>query len=334
LPSEWRQALVDGEIVPEPGEAPFLYRVMPDGSRVIEYRADGRHHELRWRSANGEEMVFHRFDASQTEAQIYGASFDGRYLAYSVVWSLSGWDNWTVFVWDTERRGSPVRVADAVRDGEGTPLPSPIPYVVAFDGRVVYTTRTGADPNDWQQTEIRSYRVADGHRAVIAVGHHTYPQLIGSTLIWRESPAPGADVKVHAYAMDTDQMVEPPAPLVDEVGISYLAAEGDTIAWINRDLKEVWAWRSGWAAPVMVYRSPEQFVYVEWVSVTNELIAWSHHELGAYVLDLRSGGYSPLLLGAAEAGGGLIVAGFPATPERPQRQAILDTRTLPRLPGC
>jgi hypothetical protein len=319
----------------EPGEQARVAYLSADGGRLTLFGGGGAHHELRWSGADGRTIVVQRFTTDQREAQVYGAAFDGRYLAYSVVWHYRGWDDWTVYVWDSHGQAAPIRVADNTRGADGVPLPSPLPYIVIYRGLVVWTQRTGADPNDWEQTEIRSYRVDGGHRATLAVGHHTYPQLIGSMVVWRESPTPGALAELRAISLETGEPVGLPGPLAGLVGVSYLASEGDTTAWIMSDLKAVWVWRAGWPEPVVAYRSSAEVIYVEWVAVTGDFVTWNHRERGQYVLDLRSGGYARVTpeWGGLTTGGGMIaVMRQPESSET--REAVLDTRALPPLPGC
>jgi hypothetical protein len=338
LPESWQAALDAGTVPHEDGEQALVKLVAPDGSLLVQSTMPGRRNELRWFPAGGTApTVVHDFGLDNPEWQVLGASFDGRYLAYSVTHSFRLFSSdWTLYVWDSQAGGEPSKIAESPHGANDEPIARPLNYPVAYDGQVVWVQPTGDQP---EQTALYRYQVEDGSREVLHAGHPWFPFRMGSLLVWPESPAEGALTRLRAVSLDTGRPASLPGPLSDIEGPAFINADEDTVAWTDPEMTELWVWRTGWPAPVRVLRDTE--VPVEWLQVAGEIVAWNHRERGQFALDLRSGGYSQLTpeWGSTRSGGSFLMVGYApdlsGDKDSPvSEQTVVDTRKLPPLPAC
>jgi hypothetical protein len=338
LPESWQAALDAGRVPWEDGEQGYIRLVAPDGSLLVESKVSGQRNELRWFSSGtpGHTRV-HDFEVDHPEWQVLGASFDGRYLAYSVTHSLRVFSSsWSLYVWDSQAGGPPRQIAESPTDADGEPLTGPLNYPLAHDGRVIWVQATGAAP---EETALHLYQVENGTSTILHTGHPTYPRRMGHLLIWPESPAEGALTKLQALSLDTGEPASLPGPISDIRGPAFIHASEETVAWIDTEMSELWLWRVGWETPVRVLRDTE--VSMEWVRVVGSFVVWSYRELGQAALDLQTGGYTMLTpeWGWTESGGTYLMVGY--APDLSggkeiaiSEQTVVDTRDLPPLPGC
>jgi hypothetical protein len=123
LPSSWQAAFDAGRFPHAPDEDPSVELTAPDGSMLVHYGRRGSRHEVRWLPAGGEPILVQAFGPEQQEAQVLGAAFDGRYVAYSVTWSLRLFESpWTLYVWDSQQPGEPLEIARSDQDAGGQPV--------------------------------------------------------------------------------------------------------------------------------------------------------------------------------------------------------------------
>lgn len=340
LTQEWQAAFDAGMHPREPGEYPFVKLVAGDGSLLVEYGFYGAHHELRWLPAgDGDPVVIKTFGAGEEWAQVGGASFDGRYLVYSVTWEPALISSWTLYVWDSQVQDAPRQVAESGRDEDGELLPGPFQVPVAYDGVVAFVQATGTDSEDLQENALYLYRIEEDRHELVHTGHSASPIRFGEVLLLPESTAPGALARLRGFSFTTGDPVEVPEPLAQLKGAGYFGTDEGTIAWVDSRLKELWVWRTSWDEPWLAIASWEED-YLEWVHVAGEIVVW-HGTVAQFALDLRSGSYTQITpeAGFQDTGGSYLYVAY--APEReadgrplPNDQTVIDTRQLPPLPSC
>ncbi len=332
LPESWQAAFAEGMLPREPGEFSVVRLIAPDGSLFVEYTRQGAHHELRWLPATGgPPVVVQRFGSSESDAHVFGASFDGRYLAYSLSWSYQPFDgDWSLYVWDSEQGGEPVHLFS---DNRGRSQLS----LVVHDGTVAWLQLTVA-ADGMSHHLLHLYRVAERRHETVDIGYSSWPARFGSLLLFEVSPGPDASPPLRAVSLETGRPAEVPPALAQAAGGRYRAASDDTVVWIDSTLAELWVWRTGWEEPWRAISSWEHD-YLEWVNVAGDIVTW--HSPGAqFALDLRSGSYTRITPddGSTLAGEPYLGVLFDAVPGNvrrpPSDQTVVDTRTLPPLPAC
>jgi hypothetical protein len=189
LPDLWRAALAAGVQRHGTGEQRQIELVASDGSLFGETFVPGRRHALYWSPPDSRTgIVLQRFEVDDGSPQVLGASFDGRYLAYTLLRSMTTFDSWILYVWDTMERRGPREIARSPREWNQA-LAGPLNTPLVHDGRVIWVQAVGGPDGE---TAIYSLDVARDVRRTIRQGHPLTPIAIGDTLIWPESPRPGA----------------------------------------------------------------------------------------------------------------------------------------------
>jgi hypothetical protein len=192
------------------------------------------------------------------------------------------------------------------------------------------------------QSTLLRYRIAN--RALEEVAHGGIPGVhrMGSWLVWPQREAAGKPSTLRAISFDTGQPVQLPAPLTGIRDPSYLAFSDDTAAWVDKDLLRLSVWHTGWEEPVFIVAARrEDSEYLQFPDIASEIITWSNNN-AQFALDLRGGSYTQITpeFGSTTAHGGpYLIIGF--APDLSQgkenarsQKTVIDTRTLPPLPGC
>lgn len=233
LPQEWREALSPP---PEAGQEIFatLLTVHEDGSRAEARYLDGVEGVvLMWTSASGEQVEV--MDLSGTPGQqVLGASFDGRYLAFSVYENeeLSS-SPWAGFVWDSVERGKATQIAASPRGDypDGAPGAMPLMYPLMSDG-IAYWVES--DPTDEERDfrALKSYDVGTDQTETLLRGPFDKPRLFGDSLLVGSWPHDGQG---HVVQVPTGAgaMPEIPADLLAADGLSEFVASGESVAWVT-----------------------------------------------------------------------------------------------------
>ena len=129
LPASWARKIAESRIHHAPGESLIVQGVAPDGSQVVADSTRVGRRELVVLSRDGRSRrVVYRLP-SDTQ-QVSGVSYDGRWLAFSILISPMLESPWTMHVWDA-RTGR-------VRQLGRSTTPGPYPYPLVAAGHVFW----------------------------------------------------------------------------------------------------------------------------------------------------------------------------------------------------
>lgn len=338
LPAQWQQALGSGRLGQAAGSAVVVHAVGPDGRSAVVERDTAAGREVDWvtgtASGGGSVRTVMRLAHPATD-QLFGAATDGRYLVFSVSHDPSSTSTWTLYSWDSRAGGAPRQLAANATDASGQPVNGPMLYPVVHDGVAFWTAGTPAGT-----TELHRYDLAGGTDSVVRSGHPADPFLLGDLLVWPESAAPDALTALHAVAAGTGAPAELPGPVAAVTGPAFISG-GDsagvrTVAWATADVRSLYAWRAGWAAPVKVLSVPEGRA-IQWVRVAGPLVAWDDGT-AQWAADLRTGTYTQLTpkYGYTEAAGDGLGVGYAPDGKAGGAPAptVVRATDLPALPRC
>lgn len=176
-------------------------------------------------------------------------AYDGRRLVWNEYHSLTGFDDFTTWTWDSHSgRVRQIGAATRAPDGEFWPSPWRAPDV--RDG--IATWAQGAGPNGL--TEVHVYDLRTGRESVVRRGHAQGSFLLtGHRVVWPESPAPDAPTRMYVASTSTGRRVPTPRALRAIRGVSGLATDGRRIGYPTASYKELW-----WAPSLD--RSPQRIV--------------------------------------------------------------------------
>jgi hypothetical protein len=317
--------------VNKPGEQTLVRAASEDGKVAFaEVGAMGSQgHQWAKLSDDGRQRVtIQSFPAQDKTSQTLGASFDGRYLAYTVTHLLTGWDDWTLYVWDSVSGGAPKEISHSARDAKGDPVTGPINYPIAYHGRVYWPQGTADGTVD-----IRQYDVTTGRQSVVRAGHPAGPFRMGTLLVWPESPAPDALTKLNAISLDNGQPVALPAVMAGVSGPGAIDATNDTLVWANTDRNALYVWKTSWPEPKRILQIDSGSL--DRPHVAGQIVSWDNGK-AQFALDLRSGAYTQLTptAGLTEGWGNALGVGFAPQQNGPGDATVVDTTALPALPRC
>jgi hypothetical protein len=339
LPAQWQRALGSGKLGQAAGTEVVVHAVGPDGRSAVVEKDSAAGREVDWvtNAANGAAAAVHpvmRLAHPATD-QLFGAATDGRYLVFSVSHDPSSTSTWTLYSWDSRAGGAPRQLAANATDASGQPVNGPMLYPVVYDGVASWTAGTPAGT-----TELHRYDLAGGADSVVRSGHPADPFLLGGLLVWPESAAPDALTALHAVAAGTGSPAALPGPVAAVTGPAFISG-GDsagvrTVAWATADVRSLYAWRAGWAAPVKVLSVPEGRA-IQWVRVAGPLVAWDDGT-AQWAADLRTGTYTQLTprYGYTEAAGDGLGVGYAPDGKAGGAPAptVVRATDLPALPSC
>ena len=163
-------------------------------------------------------------------------AFDGRWLVWHEYHSLSGFDDFTTWSWDSQS-GQLRQIGAAKAAPAGGFWPSPWRQPDARDGFATWTQGSGPGGVG----EVHVYDLASGTDRVVRQGHPQGSFLVaGGLAVWPESPRPGAETDMRAADVHTGEPVVPPAALRALRGVSALATDGKALAYPNGDFTSLW----------------------------------------------------------------------------------------------
>lgn len=333
LPAPWQRALGSGKLPQPAGTELVVHAVAPDGRSAAVERDSAAGREVDWMTGGRATPVLRL--AHPATDQLFGAATDGRYLVFSVSHDPTDTSSWTLYSWDSRAGGTPERLAANATGGNGQPVTGPMLYPVVYDGVASWTAGTPAGT-----TELHRYDLASGRDSVVRTGHPADPFLLGGLLVWPESAAPNALTALHAVAAGTGTPAALPGPVAAVTGPAFISG-GDsagvqTVAWASADVRDLYAWRAGWAAPVKVLSVPEGRA-IQWVRVSGALVAWDDGT-AQWAADLRTGAYTQLTpeYGYTEATGDGLSVGYAPDGKSGTAPAptVVRTTDLPALPHC
>jgi hypothetical protein len=336
LPAAWSAALEEGVVPAAPGQTLTVVLGADDGTTfLVTEPAAGRRgrHALEWRRGEAHGVV-QDFGADHPEWQVLGATWDGRHLAYRVDRSYSGFEDFDLYVWDSQGKARPERVARGEPDRHGDLMQTPFVDPVLADGWLYWTQTRDADPG---RTVLSGYRLDDGRTERLSRGYGRAPVRFGDALVWADSDDPGQPSSLRMLDLTTHRRVPLPAALAGVRGPSYLAGDADTLAWVGGTKgRQLLVWRAGWARPHLLV---DRLDGAQFPRVAGEVVVLAGDD-AVYAADLRSSSYArvtPAYGGIYADGGPVVAVGFAPTDQGGSSvQALLDTDAVGPLgrAGC
>lgn len=339
LPADWVAAMNSGRVDHDAGIQPLVRYLGQDGSVAMQYLTpslQGANRYL-WEPREGTSVLIDDFAAAGHSGwQVLAASFDGRYLAYSVLLSPHDLNGWKLFVWDSNKDDPPVKIADSDVNADGGSPGGPLNYPTIIAGQVFWPqVRKG----DGIVSHIYRYTVQDGKTQQLELDN--LPTRVwsgGSSLIWAGAKSAKEFTTLRAVDAATLEPRALPAALTSIMGPLDLAAAVPTFAWSLAEARSLWIWRDGWKSPVKAISVPDG-MSVNNVRVAGHFVTWD--DLSAqWIIDLRTGGYAKLTAeyGSTEAEGGpwLSVGAAPIGPKGASisEQALINTSGLSSFRAC
>lgn len=185
-----------------------------------------------WTSPSGEQVEVMDLSASPGQ-QVLGASFDGRYLAFSVYESEDLFSSpWVGFVWDSVERDDAMQIAASPREAypDGAPAAMPLMYPLMHDG-VAYWVQSDPTEEERDFRALKGFEVSTGRTETLARGPFDKPKLFGDSLLVGSWPQDG---QAHVLQVPIGTHVpEVPAELLAAQGLSEFAVGGDSLAWVT-----------------------------------------------------------------------------------------------------
>lgn len=333
LPRGWQEALTRGVVGVSGGQRVNVEVAAADGTTFVVSTVAGRQHALQWRRGRQHGSV-QDFGLHHPDWQVLGATFDGRYLAYRVDQSLTDFDDFSVYVWDSTTQKSPTRIAHGERDPDGVLMATPFVDPVLSGGWVYWTQTRDRDPT---HTVLSGYRISDGHREVLSRGYGRAPVRFGNSLVWADSDQPAETSTLRFLDLRTRRRVSTPAALRRVAGTYYLAGDADTLAWVAGPKgNQLWSYRSSWSTPHLLVDKAKA---PQFPGIAGDVVVFGQQD-AMYAADLRSWSYAKLTPeygGVSADGGPMVIVGFaPSSKSSRSVQSLLDTRKVPPLgrAGC
>ena len=333
LPATWRDALESGRVKPDAGETLAVQLGTADRGVLAVSTGPGGQHVLEWRRGR-QRRVVQDFGPDHQQWQVLGATWDGRYLAYRVDQSYASFEDFSLYVWDSQHPQAPTRIAHGEPDADGNLMQTPFVDPVLANGWVYWTQTRDRDP---EHTVLSGYRLSEQKTQRLSRSFGRAPVRFGDALVWADSDRAGQTSTLRFLDLATHRRVPTPAALAGVHGVFYLGGSRDTLTWVaGHQGDQMWAWRTGWPAPRLLVdraRSPQ------FPKVAQDVIVFGQQD-AMYAADTRTWSYARLTprYGGVNADGGPVVtvAYAPESQHAASAQFLLDTATLPPLgrTGC
>jgi hypothetical protein len=270
-------------------------------------------------------------DAARDQAD---GAFDGRWLVWNEYHSLTSFDDFTTWAWDS-RTGRVRQIGAATRAPDGEFWPSPWRSPDARDG--IATWVQGAGPDGL--TEVHLYDLQTGRDRVARRGHAQGSFLLRDhRVVWPESPSRGATTRMYVASALTGRRVPTPRALHALRGVSGLATDGRRIAYPSASYKALW-----WAPSLE--RTPQKIIAAGGYGHVDNSVQVGGRYIGfgiqprVYVGDTRThryveitgrGGWTRI-----DATSMLVLYATPSAKlAAAARIAFVPLRDLPPLPDC
>jgi hypothetical protein len=319
LPGSWQTALTGGAIPHAADEMLVVKAVSADGSSVFADSRQGGVRELVWLH-RGQRTVVTRLP--DTDHEVFGAAFDGRWLAFSV------WDEpvlespWTMYAWDSQAGGVPRQLGRTEVGGE--------PYPLVYNGHAFWTLSVAE-----QRSEVHMTDLAKGQDRVLDTGRDDYPFRYGSLIVWTQRTASAVQLK--AASITTGEPAALPVELQEPLSVPlFVNGDGDTYVWVGDNLFTLRVWRTGSTDALTVVKADALGEYLQWPQVGGPLVTWDNGS-AQFVADLRSGSYAQLTPWAGAtllSGDALVVTYAPASKGTVVDSTLIRPSQLPALPTC
>jgi hypothetical protein len=270
-------------------------------------------------------------DASRDQAD---GAYDGRRLVWSEYHSLTGFDDFTTWAWDS-RSGGVRQIGAAARAPGGEFWPSPWRAPDVRGG--IATWVQGAGPDGL--TEVHLYDLRTGRESVVRRGHAQGSFLIsGHRVAWPESQARDTPTRMYVVSTSTGRRVPTPQALRALKGVSGLATDGRRIAYPTASYRALW-----WAPSLD--RPPQRIVAAKGYNHVDNSVQIGGAYIGfgiqprvfvgdtktrRYVVITGHGGWTRI-----DATSLLVLYATPSNrPNATARIALVPLRDLPSVPAC
>ncbi|MEU8764133.1 hypothetical protein [Streptomyces sp. NPDC048659] len=315
-PAAWKQAQTAGTLQASQGESLNPMAVAPDGSSVIAASKAGGRVTLLWVRENGRKRTTIYTDDNDGKGGLGLADFDGRWVVFTVLASNDVGSTWELFAWDSQAGGAPKRIAKSPVDAGGNPVPGPFMYPWVNDGKATWVQGVGDGPKDQKLTDVQRqvhlYDLASATDKVVRTGRMAPSFFAGDTLVWPEAFAIDTPTKLSTVTSQGTPGGLPKA-LAAADGSPASASDGTTWAWTGVDHKNLYAWRAGWPAPVIVVEGAS----IDWVHVAGDVITWTD-PTATWAADLRGRAYTQMTpqYGGTNSHGTAVVVSYPGPDKR------------------
>jgi hypothetical protein len=262
---------------------------------------------------------------------VIGGDFDGRWLVWSENHSATSFSDWSLSAFDTVT-GQSVLIGSAPRVG-GDAIPGPLVFPVVEHGFVAWTQSVPSG-----DTQLHLYNLESRSDDVVPTNHPGAPTISWPWLVWQEPIPQSADEALRAISIPSLASANLPSGLKSIRSATYMAGAPGALAWIAKDLRSVWLWKTGWTMSKLVYQAPVGD-YAEFISTGSTVVAWNSVE-SSYLLDERTEAVTALTSVPTfphVRGEGLVynyATSQGKSPIRSERLFLVPTKGLPPLHAC
>ncbi|SDT41240.1 hypothetical protein [Microlunatus soli] len=343
LPQAWNDALHRGRLKPGAGLQAGTAFVGTNGETVLQYSRPGLGsgtNKIVWRVGSKDRLIDDFGADGHQQWQILNADYDGRWLAYGVLHDPADINDWSVWIWDTVRGGTPRRIGAADTNADGGHPGGPWPYVALVDGHVFWPQVPGGKPGR-TISYLRRYNIDTGRRDnVSTAGSPIRVWRLGDhRVLWSAARKQGELSRLAAADPTTLKPIRLPAQLAEINGPFALANSRQLYAWSDHRLRTLYVWRPGWAKPrAAITVGADRAIDAVGV-VGSSFVVWNDG-YAQHILDVRSGSYASLTRQWGSTRTGIdspwLQVGYPPASKgsSPSPSSYIDTSGLPHLPGC
>jgi hypothetical protein len=261
-------------------------------------------------------------------------AFDGRWLVWSEYHSLTSFDDFTVWAWDS-RSGRVWRIGAATRAPSGEFWASPMRGPDALHGIATWVQGSGLDG----EAVVHVYNLRTGHGMIVHRGHAQGSFLLAGDLVgWPESPRPGRETRMHVASALTGRRVRVPRALRRLEGVSGLETDGHRLAYPNAEYRSVWWSPSLRGKPRRIFNARRDDHIDNSVQLGNRYIGFGVWPR-LFVADTKTRRYVQVATGGGwtqvDSTTLLVVSGSPKKVLHPRlRIAFVPLSRLPPIPAC
>jgi hypothetical protein len=268
------------------------------------------------------------FQQASTDS-VFAGNFDGRYLAWTEEHSAGTFLDWTLNLWDAATGRS--RTLGSAPAGATR---GPVPWPMVSHGLVAWIA-----PALPEFAALHLYTAETGTDAKVITGRLGSPVFVWPLLIWSQADSDTAPLRLHAYDVNSGQLVPIPKPLegVENPNTIMGGREGQ-LAWGSADFHSLWYWTPLMSEPAKVIQVADTET-VQFLTVGHAWIAWRGVQ-AAFLADLRSHAVTRVTErnGDAFAGEDSLLTRYSVATTKTSGLADIvqvgTSATLPPLPSC
>ena len=335
IPESWKLAIASG-LVTSDGTRSQVLALAPVGDKIVKAVLKGSVLHLEVGSPGGKQQFITNIANTYRGGYIGAIDYDGRWVVYSLSYELPSGEPWAIFAWDSQSAASPHKIA-ASPSNERFPIGA---VAVVHQGKASWVS--GSRTTNARQVHL--YDLAARHDKVVQVVKTTnilHPFFAGNLLVWNEfdlsMSTPNSSIAMTAYDTLRGTLTNLPSALTAVRNSSSIAGDTKTWAWSDATFKQLWVWRTGWAAPKKIIDGGDVGVF----SLSGDIVTGYGNSV--YAADLRSGSYVKLTpenvqYGYSIAKGTHFAFDYGKTKFSSQYPSqvsfIMDVSKLPPLPAC